>query len=182
MRREVFAPLGITSAGFGAPGRPGKAAAQPRGHGADGKPVEPGPTADNPQAIAPAGTVHMTLEDWGRFITAHLRGARGEAVTAADGKAFLGAASWTRLHTPPADGYALGWSVGTRPGWARGPNPGDAGRILTHNGSNTMWFCVTWLAPEQGYAVLVATNSGGATAEKATDDAAAALIGLMRKR
>ena len=54
--------------------------------------------------------------------------------------------------------------------------------MLTHNGSNTMWFCVTWLAPEKGFAVLVTTNVGGDEAGKATDEAAAALIGEWTKR
>src|SRR6185436_18293330 len=44
MRELVFEPLGMKSAGFGAPGT-AKAIDQPRGHSADGKPLEPGPSA-----------------------------------------------------------------------------------------------------------------------------------------
>ena len=181
MRREIFTPLGITTAGFGAPGRAGEKADQPRGH-AGGKPVEPGPGADNPVAIGPAGIVHMSLADWGRFVAAHLRGARGDAVTGADGKPFLTADSWKKLHTPPGDGYAMGWAVSTRPLWAKGDGKGDTGRVLNHNGSNTMWFCVAWIAPEKGFAVLVTTNVGGDDAGKATDEAAAALIREWQRR
>ena len=78
------------------------------------------------------------------------------------------------LHTPP-DGadYALGWGVAKRP-WAPGP-------IATHNGSNTMWFCVAWLAPDKGFAVLAATNQGGDKAAKACDQASAALIAAWQK-
>jgi hypothetical protein len=51
---------------------------QPRGHNRriKGKyrPVPPGPGSDNPQAIAPAGTAHMSLADWSRFAALHLRG------------------------------------------------------------------------------------------------------------
>ncbi|MBI2919720.1 MAG: beta-lactamase family protein [Planctomycetes bacterium] len=177
MRKEVFSPLGIEGAGFGAPGRAGEKADQPRGHGAKGKPVEPGPGSDNPVAIGPAGIVHMSLTDWAKFIGAHLRGARGERVDGADGKPFLGAVSWKKLHTPPGDGYAMGWSVTARPGWAKGAGREDTGRVLTHNGSNTMWYCVVWIAPEKGFAVLVATNAaaGGAGAA-GTDEAASAVI------
>ena len=181
IQREVFKPLGITAAGFGAPGKKGDKADQPRGHGGNGSAVEPGPGADNPVAIGPAGIVHMSLTDWSRFVAAHLRGAAGDAVKGADGKPFLKPDSWKKLHTPPADGYAMGWSVSTR-GWAKGDKPGDTGRVLTHNGSNTMWFCVTWLAPEKGFAVLVACNTGGDGAGKGTDDAAAALIHDWQKR
>jgi D-alanyl-D-alanine carboxypeptidase len=181
MRREVFGPLGITSAGFGAPGTAGSDADQPRGHDRNGKPVEPGPGADNPAAIGPAGIVYMSLPDWGRFIAAHLRGASGEPVTDAEGKPYLAPESWTKLHTPPADGYAMGWGVAARP-WAKGQGPVARGRVLTHSGSNTMWFCVTWLAPEKGFAVLVTTNTAAGDAAKATDEAAWALIQDRLKR
>src|SRR5204863_8029225 len=66
VRDKIFRPLGMTSAGFGAPGSPTKND-QPRGHKADGSPVEPGPTADNPIAIGPAGTVHCSIEESSRF-------------------------------------------------------------------------------------------------------------------
>src|SRR5690606_14906599 len=59
MQTMLFDPLGMTSAGFGAPATPGKVD-QPWGHepGLFGqKPVPPGPRADNPLAIAPAGAV-----------------------------------------------------------------------------------------------------------------------------
>jgi D-alanyl-D-alanine carboxypeptidase len=182
MRREVFAPLGMSTPGFGAPGSPaaaGEPPDQPRGHRDGDRPVEPGPGSDNPPAIAPAGTVHASLADWGRFVMAHLRGARGEPVHAADGSLFLTPESWRRLHTPGespnAEGHAAGWGVATRP-WARGDAPGDTGRVLTHAGSNTMWFCVAWVAPEKGFAALVTCNDGGKAAARAVDEAAWAVI------
>ena len=85
-----------------------------------------------------------------------------------------------KLHTPfkgsPPE-YAMGWSVSTRP-WAKGKAAADTGRVLTHNGSNTMWFCVAWLAPEKDYAVLACCNKGGGEAAKACDEA----VGEMVKR
>ncbi|MCC6739571.1 MAG: beta-lactamase family protein [Planctomycetia bacterium] len=180
MKREVFAPLGIESAGFGAPGRAAEKADQPRGHTSKGDPVEPGPGSDNPVAIGPAGIVHMSLPEWGKFVAAHLEGGadgggeRRGRKAGAEGP-FLGEESWKKLHTPPGDNYAMGWATGTRP-WAKGGKDGDTGRVLTHNGSNTMWFCVTWLAPEKGFAVLVATNAGGDAGGKGTDEAAGAAI------
>jgi len=42
------------------------------------EPVAPGnPDADNPLALGPAGRVHTTLEDYVRFMQAHIAGARG---------------------------------------------------------------------------------------------------------
>jgi CubicO group peptidase (beta-lactamase class C family) len=169
LREEVFEPLGMKGAGFGAPGRAG-ATDQPLGHRwSDGKavPVPPGPGADNPPAIAPAGTVHASLADWARFVSVHLRGARGEDT------GFLDPATIRRLHTPAeGQGYAFGWGVGKRP-WA-------GGRVLSHAGSNTRWYCVTWVAPERNFAVLVTANRGDAA--KAVDEAAGALIRFHRGR
>jgi CubicO group peptidase (beta-lactamase class C family) len=172
MRERLYAPLGITTAGVGAPGTPGSID-QPRGHRRKGDawtPVEPGPAADNPPAIAPAGTVHMSLPDWGKFIGAHAKGERA-------GSKLLKPETYARLHTP-VNGweYAYGWGMTRRP-WAA-PAPGEKdGRAITHSGSNTMWFCVVWAAPERGMAVMVATNCAGEGVPKACDDACVALIG-----
>jgi CubicO group peptidase (beta-lactamase class C family) len=164
--KRLFEPLGITSAGFGAPGTPDKNDGRPagaRGHGADGKPVEPGPSSDNPPGIAPAGTVHMTIGDWGKFVALHLDGRAGRS-------RLLPKAAFERLHTPPKGAeppFACGWVVLERP-WG--------GTVLTHSGSNTMWFCVVWMSPSKDFAVLACTNTAGAAAEKACDETAWALI------
>src|SRR5262249_2266277 len=128
------------------------------------EPVEPGRDADNPAAIAPAGRVHCTIGDWAKYVQLHLVGERKGATK------LLRPESFVTLHTPVADGskYAMGWVVDRRP-WADG-------RVLTHNGSNTMWFCVTWIAPEKDFAVLVTCNEGGDEATKACDEASWALI------
>jgi CubicO group peptidase (beta-lactamase class C family) len=162
MRKQLFEPLGMESAGFGPPGKPGKLGS-PVGHDRGGKPVGTGAKADNPAAIGPAGTVHASLADWGRFVAAHLNGERG-------GAKILRAASFEKLHTPPPGAepvYAMGWGV-TQRSWG--------GRVLTHSGSNTLWFCTVWIAPEKGFAVLVATNQGGEEAQRACDEAALILI------
>src|SRR5207248_3810584 len=71
MREKIFRPLGMTTAGFGAPGTRARND-QPRGHKADGSAVEPGPGADNPVAIAPANAVHCSISDWAKFAAANL--------------------------------------------------------------------------------------------------------------
>ncbi|MBI1851207.1 MAG: beta-lactamase family protein [Planctomycetes bacterium] len=163
MRERLFTPLGMTSAGFGAPGT-AAVVDQPRGHTAEGKPVDPGPGADNPVAIGPAGIVHCSIGDWAKYVALHLRGDEGDAP-------LLKPESFAKLHAPaagPPPEYAMGWSI-TERDWA-------GGRVLTHNGSNTMWFCVTWIAPKRDFAVLVACNRGGDEAAKACDEASWALI------
>ena len=50
------------------------------------------------------------------------------------------------------------------------------GRVLTHSGSNTVWYATIWLAPEQGFGVVTACNQGGEPGTRACDDAASAAI------
>ncbi|MCZ6785211.1 MAG: serine hydrolase [Proteobacteria bacterium] len=165
MRREVFEPLGMGSAGFGPPGAdPADADTQPWGHSDQGRrALRPDdPRADNPAAIGPANAVHVSLRDWARFVAVHMDGGR-----AAGG--YLREETFRVLHTP-LDGqdYALGWIATDRP-WG-------GGRVLTHAGSNTMWYVVVWMAPMRDFAVLVATNQGGDRAARGTDAAVGALI------
>ena len=92
LKKHVFTPLGMKSAGFGAAGTRGKID-QPLPHNEAGKPVEPGPGADNPPVFGPAGRVHCSLGDWGKFIADQLKGARGK-------KGLLPAAAYKKLQTP----------------------------------------------------------------------------------
>jgi len=159
VREQLFVPLGITSAGFGAPGTD-DATDQPWGHRPGSKAPVP-VFADNPPSLGPAGTAHMTLRDWAKFAALHLGVAPGE------GEPLLRPETLLALHTPPAGGdYAFGWIATERP-WAKGP-------ILTHAGSNTMWFCVAWLAPGAKFGVLVTCNQGDA--RTACDEVAGACI------
>jgi CubicO group peptidase (beta-lactamase class C family) len=160
MHREVFGPLGMESAGWGAPLTRG--VEHPNGHKDDGKPSRP--HGDNPVAISAAGRVHCTMADWARFVASHLD--RGKSQDA-----LLEPATFNTLHSPasgPGNSYALGWGVAQR-GWG-------GGTVLTHGGSNTMFYCVVWVAPERDFAVLVACNQGGDTASKACDEVASACI------
>ncbi len=164
MQRELFAPLGMTSTSFGAPGTP-DVLDQPRGHRRSGNawvPLTPGPDADNPGALGPAGTVHTTLDDYARYMIAHLAGTRG-------GDGLVTATSFTILHTAaPGTDYALGWGTAERD-WARG-------RVIQHAGSNTLWYAVVWIAPERNLAMFAATNAAGDQGQRGTDSAILALL------
>jgi D-alanyl-D-alanine carboxypeptidase len=149
LRARLFEPLGMTSCGFGPPG--GDA---PWGHsGVAGGylAMDPGTLgADNPATLGPAGTVHCALADWGRFGAEHLAGAAG-AGTVASAEAFA------RMHTPPPGGtYAAGWGVGTVPEFG--------GALLSHDGSNTMWYASMVVALDAGRVYLVTANAGDAVA------------------
>ena len=170
IRDVVFKPLGMTSAGFGGTGTPGKID-QPWPHLENRWPApKNGPDEDNPPVMGPAGTVHMSLADWAKFAADQLRGLRGQS------GGLLKPATYTQTHTPPFGGnYSCGWLSVDRP-WA-------GGTTYTHAGSNTMNYAVIWVAPRKDFAVLVVTNQGGNDAATGTDEAAAALIrdaGLLK--
>lgn len=171
MRREVFKPLGMGSAGFGPPGTEGTLD-QPRGHFADGTPAGVGRGADNPPSIGPAGRVHASLGDWAKYIAFHLR-FDPESTSPGNRSApsLLRPATVARLHRPVGKDetrYAMGWLVLNRD-WG-------GGRVYSHSGSNTMWTCVVWMAPKKDFAVLVAANQGGEPGFEACDAAASVLI------
>lgn len=148
MKQEVFEPLGMASAGFGAP-RAGPGIAQPVGHRGGlfgGLSPAPEPDADNPPFYGPAGRIHMSLHDYGLFLRDQLRGAAGRS------DALLRPESYERLHAPAIaaggeDAYALGWGV-------------NKAGIRGHSGSNTMWLVIARMDLERGLAVAAASNDG----------------------
>ena len=163
---KLFKPLHMDTAGFGPPGTTDKVD-QPWGHVHKlllTIPVQ----ADNPPAIAPAGRVHCSLDDLARFAIFHLQ------CNATNG--LLKPETLAKLHAPPGvanmasplENYACGWVILQR-GWA-------GGTALWHNGSNSMWYIVMWLAPEKNFCVIAATNIAGPDAEQGCDEAAVAMI------
>ncbi len=161
LRTHLFEPLGLSSAGFGPPCS-AQFPRQPLGHtwvrGAL-KPVAPGPDADNPPAIAPAGAVHLSIGDFARYAAFHAYGTPGLP---------LSDYNFQLLHTPSQGAYAPGWRVLER-SWAHGT-------VLTHAGSNTMFFAVMWVAPARGFAAVAACNSAGPPAEQACEAAIQLLV------
>ncbi len=162
IQQRLFEPLGMKSAGFGPPGRSDSDGIdQPWGHRETFGRFEP-VLHDNAPCMGPAGTVHCSVPDWGKFAALHLRGAEGKG-------RLLKPATFQTLHTPPPGGdYAGGWTVVER-SWARG-------KTLSHNGSNTYWYASIWIIPARDLATLVATNQAGSAAEAACEDATRELI------
>jgi CubicO group peptidase (beta-lactamase class C family) len=155
IEQRLFAPLGITTAGFGPPSK-SKNQDAPWGH-VNMLGVMLATETDNVPALGPAGTVHMSMRDWAKYLRLHLHpdGLSQPTPNQPDREPPIPIRRETlqHLHTPgPQQGYAGGWTVADRP-WA-------GGRILTHNGSNTFWYCVVFLAPEQGRGVFAASNYG----------------------
>jgi D-alanyl-D-alanine carboxypeptidase len=160
LRAEIFAPLGITHAGFGPPGTPGRFD-QPHGHRVTSgtlAALDPGdPSADNPPALGPAGTMHITLADWMRFAQDQLDGMHG-------GGKLLKPETYRRLHTPVADSYALGWGTGL----ASDKTP----VVLAHTGSNGYWLADIRIDARRDAIVLIAMNAASPAAFKALEELA----------
>jgi CubicO group peptidase (beta-lactamase class C family) len=168
IREQVFAPLGITHAGFGAPGTSG-ACDQPRGHREiEGQltPLDPAdPDSDNPPALGPAGTINISLEDWALFAQDQLDGVHGH------GK-LLQAESYRKLHTPVVGNYALGWGVKL--------DADGTPMILTHSGSNGYWLADIRIWPKHNIIVLLAMNAGNEAAEEASGSIRKALSDRLK--
>jgi len=152
MERELFEPQGMTSCGFGpvaTPDAPDGTWAHLR-EGQDYQAVD----IDNPLYLGPAGTVHCTLEDWGRF-----------AQLMFDDGPGLEAATREHLRSPVADDqpYAKGWMVSDA--FPLGEP------IITHDGSNTVNYASIVIAPKRGLALMTACNAGDAAAQGAAVDA-----------
>jgi CubicO group peptidase (beta-lactamase class C family) len=145
---EVFTPLGLSGAGLGAPLHDAVGGGNAWGH--EGPPearlaVDPAtPWADNPPMLGPAGTAHMTLNDYARWLQVMIGGEQ----------TWLSAESVRGLITPREDQpYARGWI--TRPErWA------DGTTTIAHEGSNTLWHAIAVAAPDKGLGVFVLSNGG----------------------
>jgi len=150
MQEELFAPLQLSSAGFGAP-----KGEQPWGHATKlfvfTSPINPeNPASDNTPIIGPAGTVHMSLTDLARYGQMHLDATQGDT-------SFVSAKTERRLHTPSeltkdSQRYAAGWI-------SIPPQTPLANEALFHNGSNTMWYAFLIAEPNHGLVAAFTTNS-----------------------
>ncbi len=150
IQQKIFAPLNMSSCGFGAAGNPALAAPdQPWPHVLQNGVFNPVPSTgalDNPQSLGPAGTVHCSLTDWGQFLQAHLNGFRQRNTP------ILRAVSFAKLHTPyPGQDYTPG-------GWLSFSMRNQM--VLQHTGSNTMNFANVILFPAEDIGFIATTNAG----------------------
>lgn len=102
---------------------------------------------DNPEANGPAGSVHLSIYDWAKFIALWFSNQT---------PAILDRAALDELMAPGSTNdlgqdYAAGWAVADRE-WADGT-------ALWHDGSNGVWRTVLWIAPDRGIAYLAAANA-----------------------
>lgn len=144
IRDDLFTPLGMTTCGFGAPGT--DAVDQPWGHDDKSTPIPPGPMADNPPGLGPAGTVHCSLADYGKFLAVHL-----------GGSSIVKPGTLAHLHDPQGEDYAGGWMVVTGK---------SGGQNLVHSGSNTMWMLTALVSPKTKQVFVLASNQASDSIER----------------
>lgn len=154
LQREVFGPLELTSAGFGAPGTPGEVDEL---YGHNPEPVEPGLDADLPRVLALAGTVHMSITDFAKHAAFHLSGE----------PELVSRSTLELLHT--WDAFALGWGV-VETAWAEG-------QAWTHAVSNGMSYAVIGIVPAKRLAVVGVCNLGTDEGEAVCSHVFKTLIG-----
>ena len=164
MRSELFIPLGMISAGFGAPA--GDAPWPHRWSISRHEAVDPSELgADNPPSLGPAGTVHASLADWIRFLQLFIGGGP---------PGFLSMEVLDDLLRPSKQ--AIGENVSTAAGWFVVERNWAGGRALTHAGSNTMNYALVWLAPARERGIVIATNGARPSTERVFDRLAGWII------
>lgn len=145
VRQRIIGPLKLRSAGFGWP-LTAERRDQPAGHrpapaGTGLAPVPAGDPYRLPACLAPAGDVHLAVDDFARYARLHLRGLRG-----LDGP--VKATVIRRLHRPVGDN-AMGWV----------PRVVGGARASWHNGSAGTFFAWMTVWPDHDLAVVVVTNA-----------------------
>ncbi len=166
METDIFAPLGLESAGFGPGAQPGfgDAPDQPWGHRLENDrliPVAPGPDADNPEILGPAGAIHMDVQDFASYAQFHLTNLRNQVELITPESAHM-------LYEPfpgpplPNDKKLPGQKPGSDIGYALGMVVFDhetLGRVWFHTGSNNMNSAIFLIAPTKNIAAVVMTNA-----------------------
>lgn len=113
--------------------------------------------SDNPKFLGPAGTVHCSMDDWGKFLQDMLNASKGQSL-------LLNPEIAKVFFSEYKDQAAIG-------GWGYVKN--SKGLRYTMAGSNTMNNAVYILAPEADSIYFGAVNSG-------TDEAQAELINQIK--
>ena len=144
MNEYVFAPMDLSSAGFGAPGisRPYEALWGHIEHNGKIVPIEPGPIADNPQFFSPAGGIHLSGDDWAKFIKSQIE-------------------SSGRLHLTPASSINTNLQY-LATGWIKDDTTSLS--TYSHTGCNKLWTASATFIPKKNTFWTIQTNCGSSCA------------------
>jgi CubicO group peptidase (beta-lactamase class C family) len=145
LEHYVLRPLGITTLGYGAPPKIWGHSSRWRFRNVvlgQGKAMDPTDArSDNPAVMSSAGTLHVTMADWAKFL--HLFITNGDDLLSKETIEHL-------LTAPTGSRMSKGWASADRlPGVSHGVQ-----------GSNTMWAAAALLNKPRDRASLVACNDG----------------------
>jgi CubicO group peptidase (beta-lactamase class C family) len=173
IQQELFDHLGMITTGFGSPIKQvpfNSFANQPFGHYKDAAGVLRSTDEDLAKSWAPAGTVHSSLKDWAKFIACHLQ--EGHQLMSRDlvsmNSNFLNATTppylfspfmWETIHTQYVfSSSSTSNSQHSLSGMVSITD--NLGLLLTHSGTNTLWFTDVVAYPRltQPVAFLIAMN------------------------
>jgi len=160
VRTRIFAPLGLTTAGFGWPAKGG--APQPWGHWKQlwrVVPQDPDGKYQLPVFLAPAGDVHMSMPDLARFLVAHLQALHGDARLVKPETAHL-------MHTRRIKS-GLGWGVQPL---------GDFDAVSVYQGSADTFITIVAIVHDGDLVIAVSANSATKEADAATKQALKQLL------
>lgn len=164
---QVCKPLGLLSTGYGVPSKNTSVVDQPWGHkrSTSGSGMLEPHSGDNPPAIGPSAYLHISADDFARYLIAHVEGHNGTAPYTK----FMSKDAWRSLHTqapgnnPLYYHHAVGWLA--------------TESMITHDGSNLSWWCRMWASTSGKDAFVICSNG-----EMATNDAAEAISSDIRKQ
>ncbi len=145
MENRLFAPLGITGYYFDWPAENGRN--EPCGHTFENKhfvPFNPDSSLQFPVIFNPAGNLSMNLENYLKFVKAHIDGAEGHCP-------LLSKETFRYLHKAPSGTYAFGWDTGI--------HSGNGQPYLIHDGSDGTFYTIVIILPDIQKAGVVFTNS-----------------------
>lgn len=162
MVNRLFVPLEITGYHFDWPAENGRD--EPWGHTYENKkfvPFNPDSSLQFPVIFNPAGNLCMNIENYIKFVKAHIDGPAGQC-------SLLNQATFTSLQKAPVGSYAFGWETGI--------HSGNGQRFLIHNGSDGTFYSIVIILPKLKKAGVVFSNGYSETASEAVFNAAADII------
>lgn len=158
---KILSDFFMDDCGFGSPASALTPAApepnQPFGHALnkEGKleAVAPGSAKELPLAYGPAGTLHCSIQDWGKFLHMMAQGFYQDS-------AALSKETFDKLMANSND------SAYTSSGFLRYERAWSSGEALAQSGRHPSNYVITAIAPSKELVIMVMTNSGSKKAEQ----------------
>ena len=153
MQEYLFDPLGMSGAGFDNPGKDGTLE-EPWGHLYSRESQWVPTQTDYSAVLRPSGGVHVSLEDWAKFIQLWLPGKEPVILTR---KILNDMLVFAWIDRDPF--VFLGSRGVNSAGWFYHPRIFAFGSALNHPGSNLRWHSLVWVMRDINKAYITVTNS-----------------------